>query len=111
MSGPEGVHGVGGGAGARRQVGSCRPLADPARPSRPPSTPRHAANVLLEFAAAARGDNRAALAGWHAGSDPCGWAGVTCSAGGAVTAIRLPRAGLRGTLDPNLARLTTLQQM
>ncbi len=70
-----------------------------------------AADVLLEFSAMARGDNRAALAGWHAGSDPCGWAGVACSAGGAVTAIRLPRVGLRGTLDPNLARLTTLQQM
>lgn len=119
MSGAEGSAGWVGAPAPGGRWAAAAPSAAPARPSRPPSiplpfhpsTPRHAADVLLEFAAAARGDNRAALAGWHAGSDPCGWAGVTCSAGGAVTAIRLPRAGLRGTLDPNLARLTTLQQM
>lgn len=67
--------------------------------------------MLLEFADAARGDNTVALADWHAGTDPCAWTGVECSGDRAVTALRLPRAGLRGTLDPVLAQLTTLQQM
>ncbi|XP_062190705.1 leucine-rich repeat receptor-like tyrosine-protein kinase PXC3 [Phragmites australis] len=34
--------------------------------------------------------------GWGAGADHCAWRGVTCAAGGAVTAIELPRQGLRG---------------
>ena len=110
--------GQGGGAGAGG--GSCPPAA---RLDRAPPTcsirptpfrclhPSCAADALLAFAEVARGDNRAALADWRAGSDPCRWLGVTCSAGGAVTALRLLRMGLRGTLDPNLARLNTLQQM
>lgn len=73
-----------------------------------PSLP--AAGVLLEFAAAARGDNADALADWHDGSDACTWTGVACS-GQAVTALRLPGAGLRGTLAPGLAQLTSLQHM
>ncbi|CAD6226143.1 unnamed protein product [Miscanthus lutarioriparius] len=43
---------------------------------------------------------RRALAppGWGSGADHCAWRGVTCSpaAAGAVTAIELPRRGLRG---------------
>ncbi|XP_062186837.1 leucine-rich repeat receptor-like tyrosine-protein kinase PXC3 [Phragmites australis] len=37
-----------------------------------------------------------APAGWAADADHCAWRGVTCAAGGAVTAIELPRRGLRG---------------
>lgn len=70
-----------------------------------------AADALLEFAAAARGDNAAALADWRPGTDPCSWSGVTCSDEGAVVALRLPRAGLRGTLSDALAQLTSLEHM
>lgn len=34
--------------------------------------------------------------GWGPGADHCAWRGVTCAAAGAVTAIELPRRGLRG---------------
>ncbi|RCV10040.1 hypothetical protein SETIT_2G079600v2 [Setaria italica] len=49
--------------------------------------------------------------GWGPGADHCAWRGVTCAAtGGAVTAIELPRRGLRGDFSaagalPALARL------
>lgn len=81
--------------------------------SPPPSYPPcHAdAEVLLQFAAAARGDNARALADWREGTQPCRWSGVTCSAGGAVTTIKLPRAGLAGQLYPDLAQLSSLQHM
>ncbi|OEL30558.1 Leucine-rich repeat receptor-like tyrosine-protein kinase PXC3 [Dichanthelium oligosanthes] len=47
--------------------------------------------------------------GWGPGADHCAWRGVTCD-GGAVTAIELPRRGLRGDFSaaaalPALARL------
>ncbi|TVU40079.1 hypothetical protein EJB05_13527, partial [Eragrostis curvula] len=47
--------------------------------------------------------------GWGPGADHCAWRGVTCG-GGAVTAIDLPRRGLRGDFSaagalPALARL------
>lgn len=67
--------------------------------------------MLLEFAAAARGDDAAALPDWRAGTDPCTWSGVGCSERGAIVSLRLPNAGLRGTLDPLLYRLATLRQM
>lgn len=69
-----------------------------------------AAQVLLDFANAARGGNTQALPKWRDGTDPCTWTGVTCS-GTAVTAIRLQHAGLQGTLTPALAQLVSLQQM
>jgi phage-related protein len=69
-----------------------------------------AAKTLLLFASAARGDHGEALADWRNGTDPCSWTGVEC-AGAAVTALRLPRAGLRGWLAPELAELTSLRQM
>ncbi|CAN6197253.1 unnamed protein product [Urochloa humidicola] len=49
--------------------------------------------------------------GWGPGGDHCAWRGVTCSPpGGAVTAIELPRRGLRGDFSsagllPSLTRL------
>lgn len=66
--------------------------------------------ALLRFARDARGDHQGSLADWRNGTDPCSWTGVTC-VGAAVTALRLPRAGLRGWLSPELAELTSLQQM
>ena len=84
-----------------------QPAAVPAAVAPPPPP---AADVLLEFAAAARGDNADALADWHGGTDACTWTGVACS-GQAVTALRVPGAGLRGTLAPGLAQLTSLQHM
>ena len=82
-------------------------------------TLREDAQVLLEFAAAVRGSNRGALPDWRNASsgggesaaDPCTWTGIVCSTDGMVTALRLPKAGLRGTLSPSLAQITTLQQM
>lgn len=59
---------------------------------------------------AARGDAEGTLADWRRGTDPCTWSGVGCT-GGTVTSLRLPRSGLRGTLDPGLARLASLRQM
>ena len=53
------------------------------------------------------------LASWTAGSDPCsssGWEGVRCT-NGVVTALSLRAAGLRGTLPPALAGLSTLREL
>lgn len=69
------------------------------------------ADALLAFATAARGTNARALPDWLPGTDYCNWSGVGCDDGAAVTALRLPRAGLRGQLAPDLALLTTLQTM
>ena len=69
-----------------------------------------AGEALLHFASMARGVNQEALADWSSGTNPCTWTGVTCS-GTAVTALHLPRAGLQGSLSPELAHLTSLQQM
>ncbi|KAL4447848.1 hypothetical protein ABPG75_005067 [Micractinium tetrahymenae] len=69
------------------------------------------AHALLAFAAAARGDNARALPDWQPGTDYCGWSGVACDDGAAVTALHLPRSGLRGQLAPDLALLPSLQTM
>jgi Leucine-rich repeat (LRR) protein len=93
----------------------------------PPSSPRRRFLLFLALlpacladGAATGGDGAAMQAlrrglgappGWTPAADHCAWRGVTCSpAGGAVTAIELPRRGLRGDFSaagalPALARL------
>ena len=82
----------------------------PATQSRAAPATFHAADVLLQFAAAARGANAAALADWRNGTDPCTWTGVSCM-GTTVASLHLPRARLQGSLAAELSQLTSLQQM
>jgi hypothetical protein len=106
-------------AGAQTRGAWAPPPPPPRRGVRPPSPlpqmPSASRRVrffsallsacVLALGAGADGDGaamqalRQALAppGWGPGADHCAWRGVTCAGDGAVTAIDLPRRGLRAT--------------
>jgi len=66
--------------------------------------------ALEDFFAATNGWTWTENGGWLDGVRACSWFGVQC-AGGHVTHLRLPNNGLDGTLPPNLAALSALEQL
>ncbi len=70
--------------------------------------------ALLEFFRVTSGPNWAAFARarWGTSAPHCSWQGVTCGGldgAAGVVAVRLPAAGLAGTLPPTLLSLLALQ--